>query len=76
MWGINGEKRKTTVYQPNGICDIDIELRHCKLSEIDELRGKRVTLILQGVILDNATFYYNGQDMGARLQFLGDNNKM
>lgn len=66
------KKEKTTVFQPNGICDIDIELKHCKPSEIDELRGKRVTLILQGVILNGATFYYNGQEMGARLQFLGD----
>ena len=59
------KKEKTTVYQPNGIRDIDIELRHCKSSEIDELRDKRVTLILQGVILNGANFYYNGQEMGA-----------
>ena len=70
------KKEKTTVYQPNGICDIDIELRHCKPSEIDELRDKTVTLILHGVKLNGANFYYNGQEMGARLQFLGDNRSI
>jgi hypothetical protein len=64
--------KKTTVYQPNGICDIEIELKNCKPPEIAELRDKRVTLILQGVILNGATFDYDEQGMGARLQFLGD----
>ena len=66
------KKEKTTVYQPNGICDIDIELKNCKPSEIVELRDKRVTLILQGVILNGATFDYNEQGISARLQFLGN----
>ena len=66
------EKEKTAVYQPNEVCSIDIELKNCKPSEIDELREKPVALILHGVKLINANFYHNGQEMGARLQFLGD----
>lgn len=66
------EKEKTTVYQPNGICGVDIELENCRPLEIDELREKSVTLVLHGVKLNGANFYYNGQGMGAKLQFLGD----